>query len=91
MAQELTGPGEIIEVCQDCGHVIDPEEVAFNGARYRITLCQRDECIGERLMRDWNAKWNAEWPRVRQPMPFRPSWAYYPVIDPKAAFRITGI
>jgi hypothetical protein len=49
MPLELPGPGETIEVCQHCGHVIDPGRVTFQGSVYEIRLCIRDECVAQRI------------------------------------------
>lgn len=85
MAQELTGPGEIIEVCQDCGHVIDPEVVTAPwGDRYQIRLCMRDECIADRIMRTSGPLWPSDFAWVQH------RWWYPPVTDPKASIRIVG-
>jgi hypothetical protein len=40
MTRELPGPGEVIEVCQQCGAVIEVREVTAPwGDRYRIAVC----------------------------------------------------
>jgi len=75
--------GEIIEVCQECGHVIEPVELAAPwGDRYRITLCLRDECVINRI----TPVFRPEPVRVRPPY-----WMLPPVVNnPSALIRITG-
>lgn len=76
--------GEIIEVCQECGHVIDPVELTAPwGDRYRIMLCLRGECLAERQTREDLAA------RVAQGWYRRP-WTVPIVNQPSSAFRITG-
>lgn len=60
MARELAGPGEVIEVCQECGTVIDPERVTLpDGSRCEIWLCREIHPVAwdpppfDRDRRDW--------------------------------------
>lgn len=78
--------GEIIEVCQDCGHVIDPVRVEHGGAVYEIRLCQRDECLFDRLQTAWLEELR-EQARRRDMMRFV---RYTPIVNDPSAFRITG-
>lgn len=82
--------GEIIEVCQDCGYVIDPEIVTAPwGDRYKITMCLRDECLFERFRpKTWS--WEPD-PQI-DARSYSIAQMYWrtPIVDnPAAAFRIT--
>lgn len=76
---------EIIEVCQDCGHVIDPIRVRHGTTIYEIRLCQRDECLfgmGRAAER---------WRDARPAYPLHTYWLHTPITtDISSAFRITG-
>jgi hypothetical protein len=84
--------GETIEVCQDCGYIIEPvTATAPWGDRYRITMCMRDECLLDRMAADSTAI-------LRRDAAARldsPRWdrRYIPLItnDPRAWFRVTGV
>lgn len=87
--------GEIIEVCQHCGHLIEPEDVTAPwGARYRITLCVRDECLSERLGADLTESFRRDaaerWERDLRAMRLR--HIFVPTINrPESIIRITGV
>jgi hypothetical protein len=86
--------GEIIEVCQLCGHVIDnPLIDGPDGKRYEIRMCLRDECMVDQLMAE-SAKRLREQVETDMALALhrtRLRFAYTPVfVDSAAAFRITG-
>lgn len=82
--------GEIIEVCQDCGHVIDPVRVRHGTAIYEIRMCQRDECLFDRMQVEWLAELRKESAR-RSAYPMHTDWLHVPsTTDIGSAFRITG-
>lgn len=82
--------GEIIEMCQDCGHVIDPVTVTAPwGTGYLITLCQRDECIADRWIVASRARWEAE--ALRAEAAYRVQ-VWFPVVTrPESVLRVTGV
>ena len=83
---------EVIEVCQDCGHLIDnPPIEGPDGRRYLIRLCLRDECIIEQLRAESAAILRRDIERNAARAKARAWGLTIPVIDPRAAFRITGV
>lgn len=85
--------GEIIEVCQDCGHLIEPEEVTAPwGDHYRITLCQRDECLADRILADMRIALAVELHGEWYPRACGPHWWAGPTVNsPTSLIRITGV
>jgi hypothetical protein len=79
---------EIIEVCQDCGHVIDPQVVTTpDGKRYLITICQRNECI-----MDQGTASGIESMKPQLATPWSTGFSWYctgGIIDPTTV-RVTG-
>jgi hypothetical protein len=87
--------GEVIEVCQECGHIIEPQDVTAPwGDRYRITLCLRDECIADRLAAELRTRplYDEQVDAMRYALAFT-SRLYIPLVtnDPGAFLRSTGI
>lgn len=86
--------GEIIEVCQLCGHVIDnPPIDGPDGKRYEIRMCLRNECMIDQMMAESTKRLREQVERDLALALHRTRWrfAYTPVVvDPAAAFRITG-
>jgi hypothetical protein len=82
--------GEIIEVCQDCGHLIDnPPVVGPDGRRYLFRLCLRHECLVERMMAESAAALRRDIER-NSAQRIRALYLTPIVADPNAAFRIVG-
>jgi hypothetical protein len=81
----MSEPGEIIEVCQDCGKVIDPQVVTAPwGDRYEIRMCLRDECIADRALTRTRL-FDFDLPRGAR------TWMWNPIIiNPAPDFRIVG-
>lgn len=94
----MTGP--TIVVCQDCGHLIEPVYVRSGRDVYEITLCQRDECLMERITADRPSWWNtpdedpaAVMRRARLMFDYQ-LWLRARstmIVDPKVLFRVTGV
>lgn len=82
--------GETIEVCQDCGYVIDPVRVRQGPTVYEIRLCLREECLLDRLQAEWLAELRRDVER-RSAYPLHTRWLVTPTtVDIGSAFRITG-
>lgn len=80
---------EVIDVCQDCGHLIEPEDVTAPwGARYRITLCTRLECLAAKLAPTMTPP-DVAW--AQDLSAFRRAYLTPVVLSPSALIRITGV
>lgn len=73
---------EVIHVCQECGHYIEPLRIP--GTDRALVLCCSDDCTLARLG-PVGLSWAQDTRRLADPL-------LLPIVsDPRAPFRVTGV